>query len=143
MLIFTYGTLKEGFPSFGVNRGQRVPGEFRTLLALPLVLVTERHTPWLLWQPGQGFRVRGQLFDADPAALAAMDELEGVNDPDGYRRMRLLVQSAADDAAPPIAAQAYVKQPTQLRGQALQSGPHAEYTPALAALYRMRSATRG
>jgi gamma-glutamylaminecyclotransferase len=110
---------------------------------LPLVLVSERHTPWLLWQPGQGFRVRGQLFDVDAAALAAMDELEGVDDPDGYRRMRLLVQEASDDAALPIEAQGYLKQPAQLRGQALQSGPHAEYTLELAASYRMRSPTRG
>ena len=143
MLIFVYGTLKEGFPNFAVNRGVRVAGEFRTLLALPLMLVSERHTPCLVWQPGQGFRITGQLFDADAAALAPMDELEGLGQAGGYERRSLLVVPAADDRGSPIEAQVYVKQPAQLRGQALPSGPHAEYTEEMARLYRRRSERLG
>lgn len=143
MLIFVYGTLKAGFPNAGVNRGEPVAGEFRTVLKLPLVLVGERHTPWMVWQPGQGFAVQGQLVRVDATVLAAMDELEGVHDADGYQRRSLLVVPLADTADPPIEAQAYVKQPAQLRGQSIMAGPLPVYLPAHAALYRKRSATRG
>ena len=61
-LVFVFGTLKEGFPNFGVNRGARVPGEFRTCAAYPLYLVGERHSPWLVEAPHTGFRVTGQVF---------------------------------------------------------------------------------
>lgn len=143
MLIFVYGTLKQGFPNAEVNRGEPVVGTFRTALKLPLVLVGERHTPWMLWQPGQGFAVHGELVRVDAAVLAAMDELEGVHDADGYQRRSLLVLPTADPAAAPIEAQAYVKQPAQLRGQSIMAGPLAEYLPQHALLYRKRSANRG
>jgi gamma-glutamylcyclotransferase (GGCT)/AIG2-like uncharacterized protein YtfP len=38
-LVFVFGTLKEGFPNFTVNRGVRVPGSFSTCSAYPLYLV--------------------------------------------------------------------------------------------------------
>jgi hypothetical protein len=43
-LVFIFGTLKEGFPNFGINRGTRVPGEFKTCAAYSLYLVGERHS---------------------------------------------------------------------------------------------------
>lgn len=145
MLIFVYGTLKEGFPNFHVNRGARVPGEFLTVPALPLHLVSERCTPWLVWQPGSGVRVSGQLFEVGADALAAMDELEGVDDPDGYRRLPIAVQPAAnaEPSSPVLQVMAYLKLPQQLAAQHVVSGPHARYTPEMAALYRRRSALRG
>src|SRR5438132_9604523 len=85
-LVFVFGTLKEGFPNFSPNRGTRIPGEFRTRVAYPLYLVGERHSPWLIDEPGQGLHVTGQIFRVNPQALAAMDALERVSEPDGYRR---------------------------------------------------------
>src|SRR4051812_338878 len=72
-LVFVFGTLKEGFPNFATNRGQRVPGRFTTRAKYPLYLVGERHTPWLMDHPGVGMRVAGQVFRVDDATLAAMD----------------------------------------------------------------------
>ena len=34
--------------------------------------------PYLLNKPGEGERIRGELFSVDDATLAALDELEGV-----------------------------------------------------------------
>ncbi len=39
--VFVYGTLKEGFRNFHVNRGTRLPGEFVTEQAFPLYVIGE------------------------------------------------------------------------------------------------------
>ena len=138
MLVFVFGTLKQGFPNFAVNQGRRVGSAFRTLERHPLLLVGERHVPWLIDSPGLGERVAGELYEVDAAALAAMDELEGVGRPDGYHRKALRVQAATpgDDAV--VLAQVYVKRADQLVEADVQLGPLAEYTPAHAARYRRR-----
>jgi len=56
-LVFVFGTLKQGFPNFATNRGRRVGGTFRTLERLPLLLVGQRHVPWLIHSPS-GWRAR-------------------------------------------------------------------------------------
>ena len=35
----------------------------------------------------------GQVFEVDPAALAAMDDLERITQPDGYRRRPVDVEA--------------------------------------------------
>lgn len=137
-LVFVFGTLKQGFPNFATNRGRRVGGAFRTLERHLLLLVGERHVPWLIDSPGLGERVTGEVYEVDAAALAAMDELEGVGRPDGYHRKALRVQGVGDDDAAVIEAQAYLKQREQLAEAQVRAGPLAEYTPAQAALYRRR-----
>jgi gamma-glutamylaminecyclotransferase len=92
-LVFVFGTLKEGFPNFATNKGTRVPGSFVTTECYPLYLVGERHSPWLINMPGEGKRIYGQVFQVDDDALAAMDKLERIHEPDGYRRVLLEVQS--------------------------------------------------
>src|SRR5215470_7038413 len=91
-LVFVFGTLKEGFPNFATNRGVRMAGSFKTCAAYPLYLVGERHVPWLVNSPGTGARVSGQIFRVDRETLAAMDRLERVSEPDGYRREVLEVE---------------------------------------------------
>ena len=134
-LLFVYGTLKEGFPNFGTNRGTRVPGTFTTAQPYPLYLVGERHTPWMIDAPGEGHRIGGEVFRVDADALAQMDVLEGAAHPDGYRRRVIVVHAAAGD---PLTACAYVKEPGQLTAGLARQGPFAEYTLAHAALYRPR-----
>ena len=132
--VFVFGTLKEGFPNFAVNRGARVPGTFRTLERFPLYLVGERHVPWMLDARGEGDRVAGEVYDVDDATLAAMDLLERVGDPDGYRRESIRVEGggAALDAF------AYLKPAAQLAAWESRLGPLAEYTLEHARLYRSR-----
>jgi len=137
-LVFVFGTLKNGFPNFAVNRGRRVGSVFRTLDRLPLLLMGERHVPWMIDSPGLGERVAGELYEVDAAALAAMDELEGIGLPDGYHRRALRVQAATpgDDAV--VLAQVFMKHAEQVVETDVRIGPLAEYTLEHAALYRRR-----
>ena len=137
-LVFVFGTLKEGFPNFAVNRGVRLAGSFKTCAAYPLYLVGERHVPWLVDTPGTGVRVSGEVFRADDAALAAMDRLEGVSRPDGYHRKALEVEGG--DSPRLLLAYAYLKQPGQLVMSEVRAGPLEEYRLEHAALYRPRPA---
>ncbi|UYN95712.1 MAG: gamma-glutamylcyclotransferase [Enhydrobacter sp.] len=138
-LIFVFGTLKEGFPNFARNAGRRLPGVFTTVERLPLYLVGERHSAWLVDRPGDGETVRGEVYEVDEAALAAMDALERVGAPDGYRRRRLRVVPAGATGAS-LEVFAYLKDPGQLAGADLRLGPLGEYTLEHAALYRARMA---
>ncbi|PIN00366.1 gamma-glutamylcyclotransferase [Handroanthus impetiginosus] len=82
-LIFTYGTLKQGFPNHSLLQDMMATGDAtflgscRTLHRLPLVCGPFR-VPFLLNLPGRGQRVSGELYAASPNALAKMDELEGI-----------------------------------------------------------------
>jgi gamma-glutamylaminecyclotransferase len=136
--VFVFGTLKEGFPNFPSNRGARVPGSFRTCVRLPLYLVGERHSPWLLDTPGSGFAVRGQVFELSADALAALDRLERIDQPDGYRRVAIAVTGDEADARPRTVF-AYLKDAAMLTRDLQRIGPLAEYTLAHAALYRKRT----
>ena len=138
--VFVFGTLKEGFPNFAANAGLRVPGVFQTRKRLPLYLVGERHSPWLLDLPGVGYLVRGQVFEVNKLALKAMDALERTNAPDGYRRMAIDVERADHGAMQPLAAYAYLKDVSSLTADLHRIGPLAEYTLEHAALYRRRNA---
>lgn len=136
-VVFVFGTLKEGFPNSAVNRGSRVPGTFRTRVAYPLLLVGERHSPWLVDSPGNGFQVAGQVFKVDAATLAAMDILERISDPDGYRRCVLELESLESSGA--LCAYAYLKPAEQVVQTEVRMGPLEEYGHEHAALYRPRA----
>jgi gamma-glutamylaminecyclotransferase len=133
--VFVFGTLKEGFPNFAVNKGVRLPGSFRTLDRFPLYLVGERHVPWMLDLRGEGERVVGEVYEVDDAALAAMDRLERVGELDGYRRAVIRVEG---DVAP-IEVFAYLKFAPHLVRSEARLGPIEEYTLDHARLYRSRS----
>lgn len=143
--VFVYGTLKQGFPNFATNRGRRVPGHFVTVQAYPLYLVGPRCTPWMLDLPGQGQPVAGQLFEVDDTTLRAMDLLERVAEPDGYRRVRLQVKAQPVGPGPQVTrhAWAYLQQPHRFDPVHARSEALAEYTLQHAALYRPRRAAPG
>jgi gamma-glutamylaminecyclotransferase len=134
-LVFVFGTLKAGFPNAAVNRGRRMGTVFRTVQPHPLYLMGARHVPWMIDAPGSGECVAGEVYEVNAAALAAMDELEGVGRPDGYHRKALQVQG---DAADVVMAQVYMKHAHQLVQADVRVGPLAEYTIEHAALYRKR-----
>ena len=117
--LFVYGSLKQGFPNFPVNQGRRVAGDFKTLLRHPFFLIRGQ-LPCLLPADGSGFQVLGQRFDVTASDLAAMDRLERVGEPGGYRRVEIDVLAAADPAGPALRAQAYLQDPALLA----QPGQH-------------------
>lgn len=133
-LVFVFGTLKEGFPNFAINRGVRVPGTFRTRAAYPLYLAGDRHSPWLIDMPHTGARVTGQVFQVDAPVLVAMDKLERVSEPDGYCRRILELEHLESSAV--VNAFAYLKPREQLVPADIRKGPLEEYDYEHAALYR-------
>ncbi|MBY4678957.1 gamma-glutamylcyclotransferase family protein [Marinobacterium arenosum] len=135
--IFVFGTLQQGYPNFASNRGRRIGGSFHTRERLPLYLVGERHSPWLIDQPGVGFQVHGQLFRVDAPALQAMDLLERIDQPDGYRRKMIEVVDPSSGSVEAVFA--YLKPAGQLDPVQIQLGPLSRYELGHAALYRSRA----
>ncbi|CAA0827977.1 Putative gamma-glutamylcyclotransferase [Striga hermonthica] len=84
VLIFTYGTLKQGFSNHLLLQDMMAAGDAsfvgacQTLHRFPLVCGPYR-VPFLLNMPGRGHRVSGELYAVSAAALARMDELEGIS----------------------------------------------------------------
>lgn len=132
--VFVYGTLKQGFRNFHVNRGLRVPGEFVTAQPFPLYVIGPFGLPWMVHEPGRGHRIAGQLFEVDDAGLAEMDWLERVNDADWYTRRGLDVLPRGGGERVP--AVAYFGSAARIANETLHHGPLAEYTEDLQALYR-------
>ena len=132
--VFVYGTLKDGFRNFHVNRGVRVPGTFVTEQAYPLYVIGEFGLPWLVHEPGQGHHVTGQVFEVDDPSLAAMDVLERINEAGWYTRILLTVRQTATGHL--MQALAYFGSPARLLPDSIHCGPIAEYTEALQAIYK-------
>ena len=132
--VFVYGTLKQGFRNFHVNRGTRLPGAFVTVEAFPLYVIGPFALPWLVHEPGRGERIKGQLFEVDDQGLVAMDVLERVADAHWYTRRELAGQPA--QGGPLHVAQAYFGSTARLLTEAIHHGPIAEYTEDHQVLYR-------
>lgn len=138
-LVFVYGTLKEGFPNFAKNKGVHVPGAFRTLQRYPLYLMGERYSPWLINDPGHGDRVSGQVFEVDHPALATMDILERIGEPDGYCRVAIVLESRQNGCNQLVNAFAYLKQAEHFQPSMVRAGCLSEYTLDHAALYQPKA----
>jgi gamma-glutamylaminecyclotransferase len=84
--IFVYGTLKRGFPLF--ERGlydARFIGLVETAEPYPLVIAGSFFGPMMLDRPGEGLRVRGELFEIDADRLPVLDALEDVGKAGSFR----------------------------------------------------------
>ncbi|MCZ7600567.1 MAG: gamma-glutamylcyclotransferase [Gammaproteobacteria bacterium] len=67
--VFVYGTLGRGFPHF---RRCHAPASFRRSLLdvrerFPLVIAGTSCVPTLIFEPGRGHRVVGEVFEVDAA----------------------------------------------------------------------------
>lgn len=141
-LVFVYGTLKEGFPNHGRNNGRRIGDLYRTRQPFPFYVVrlaNEDRAPWLVFKPGEGHHVLGQVFEVDGADLAAMDRFEEVGLAAGYLRVPIELE-AADEATTAVRAYAYMKQEHQLAECLACEGPYDEYTQSLAHGYWLEPA---
>ncbi|XP_062119706.1 putative gamma-glutamylcyclotransferase At3g02910 [Humulus lupulus] len=119
-LVFTYGTLKQGFSNHVllqdlIRTGDAIfIGNYRTHLNYPLVCGPYR-VPFLLNLPGSGQRVIGELYAVSASALARLDELEGTTRCH-YQRLPIQLRPHHDDdgddgggsnAGLPTSAEAY------------------------------------
>lgn len=132
--VFVYGTLKQGHRNAHVNAGVRIPGEFVTVERFPLYVIGPNQLPWLVASPGRGEHVVGQLYEVDDAALARMDVLERITEPDWYARAEIAVRPRGDAQAPALRAWVYFGSAARLSSEVVHLGPLAEYTHAHAAL---------
>ncbi len=89
--VFVYGTLKRGFPNHRYMTGATFIAEARTADAYPLVVGGAWFTPYLIPDKGAGHHVKGEVWDVPDALMPALDELESVHLPNGYRRHRIPV----------------------------------------------------
>lgn len=91
-LVFVYGTLKRGFPNAHYMTGATFLGPARTVVTYPLVVGGTWFTPYLMPEPGEGLRVSGELWEVPDAMMPALDDLESVHLPTGYRRTMIAVE---------------------------------------------------
>ena len=87
-ILFLYGTLKRGQKNHHFLAGQEFLGEATTM---PLYrLYGLGCHPGMVLDPDNGLDVAGELWAVDDAALAKMDEFEGV--PDWFIRQDVAVR---------------------------------------------------
>ncbi|GMH09131.1 hypothetical protein Nepgr_010971 [Nepenthes gracilis] len=109
--IFTYGTLKRGFPNHPLMQDLMASGDadylgrYRTVEKFPLVCGPFR-VPFLLNLPGLGDRVWGELYAVSNQGLARMDELEGTS-LGHYERLPIKVSVVGEEADECAEAEAY------------------------------------
>ena len=134
--IFVYGTLREGYPNHHHNVGVRKTGTFRTVEQFPLVIYGPRYSPCLIYSPGEGYPVRGEVYQLDDSGLAMMDQLERVEAADGYRRLQISVTSETQLQLGAVTVYAYLKKADSVCD--IRQGPLQEYTLEHASIYRPR-----
>jgi gamma-glutamylaminecyclotransferase len=134
--IFVYGTLREGYPNHHHNVGVRKTGTFRTVEQFPLVLNGHRHSPCLIYSPGEGYPVRGEVYRVDDEGLALMDKLERIEAPDGFQRRQISVTSETQLPVGEVTVYAYLKKADSVND--IRQGPFQEFTLEHASLYRSR-----
>jgi gamma-glutamylaminecyclotransferase len=92
--LFVYGTLKKGLPNHdNYMESAKHLGKYQTVEKYPLVLCGARYVPCMIYQPGEGHHVEGELYEVDAECLNRIDALERIHDSDGYRRTVIRVGS--------------------------------------------------
>jgi gamma-glutamylaminecyclotransferase len=113
--IFVYGTLKKGFPNHdNYMKSARELGRYETIEKYPLVLCGKRNVPCMIFSPGEGHHVEGEVYEIDDDGLNGIDALERTRDSDGYRRYVIRVSSSGWLSLDIIDALAYLMPPEQI-----------------------------
>lgn len=127
-LLFTYGSLKQGFCNQHINTGERVAGHYRTRDRLPFYLMGDGHVPCVIHAPGSGHQVVGELYRASAQALVAMDRLERLGEPGGYSRLTVALERTDGEAIETLMADIYVRLPSDVVPGEQRSDLIREYT---------------
>lgn len=91
-LLFTYGSLKQGFANEHINTGRRVAGSFRTQDKFLMYLLSEGEVPCVLAPAGRGSQIIGELYETTAEDIARMDKLERIGEANGYERVEIAVE---------------------------------------------------
>ena len=127
-LLFTYGSLKQGFCNQHINTGERVAGSYRTRERLPFYLMGDGYVPCVIHAPGTGHQVVGELYRASAQALVAMDKLERIGEPGGYSRRTVELERTDGASVETVMADIYVRLPTDVVAGEQRSELISEYT---------------
>lgn len=106
-MLFVYGTLKRGFPNYGlmedlIGEDDAVfVGTFYTEQPYPLVC-GPHGIPYLINLPRKGHRVKGEVYAVSDGAVARLDEFEGVSG-GYYERVAVVVEEGGEK----VEAEAY------------------------------------
>ncbi|XP_046403196.1 gamma-glutamylaminecyclotransferase [Ischnura elegans] len=104
--VFVYGTLKSGQPNNNLLSDPRngkgtFIGSGKTVTKYPLIIGTRYNIPFLLYKPGTGHNVFGEIYEVDQAMLEKLDELE--DHPNWYIReiddIQILNSDLSDSSA--------------------------------------------
>jgi len=134
--VFVFGTLKEGFPNFYLNKGIKQNGAYKTLKNYLFYLMGERHTPCVFEQKNQGEAIMGELYTVNKQQLDVLDSLERTHEPDGYIRTLIDIQQCENDEN--IKAYIYLKSANQIQPSDIKLGPINHYTLKHTELYQPR-----
>jgi gamma-glutamylaminecyclotransferase len=129
-LLFTYGSLKQGFCNQHINTGERVLGVYRTRDRLPFYLMGDGHVPCVILSPGISHPVVGELYRADAVAMVGMDRLERIGELGVYTRVTVALERIDGDAAETVMAEMYVRLPTDVVPGEQRSEYLSEYMAA-------------
>ena len=129
-LLFTYGSLKQGFSNQHINTGERVAGNYRTCDRLPFYLMGDGHVPCVIHAPGTGHQVVGELYRASAQSLVDMDKLERIGEPGGYTRVTVALERTDGESGETVMAKMYVRLPSDVVPGEQRSELLEEYTTA-------------
>lgn len=91
--VFVYGTLKSKEPNAhviaeAVEKGHaRFVCRAQTIDRYPLLIASRYNIPFLLYHPGEGKNVRGEIYEVSDETLAMLDDFEG--HPEVYLRQSI------------------------------------------------------
>ncbi|XP_050669300.1 putative gamma-glutamylcyclotransferase CG2811 isoform X2 [Leptidea sinapis] len=79
--VFVYGTLKRNEPNHHwLTKPENGTGKFlaegTTQKKYPLIIATKYNIPFLLYSPGDGHYVKGEVYEVDDTMLSKLDILE-------------------------------------------------------------------
>lgn len=107
--IFVYGTLKRGFPNYSQERlGRFYMSRCKTVNCYLLVIADEYYVPVLLLD-GKDMtaeQISGELYQVDQKTLSWLDQLEGIGQAKGYKRIEIEILT---DRGEVKIAEAYMK----------------------------------
>lgn len=93
-LVFTYGTLKRGFPNYSIieSTNPSFIATAKTRHKFPLLQAGKWNVPFLIHEVNypDSYQIEGELFEVDKQGILVLDEFEGV-DRAYYKRLPIEV----------------------------------------------------
>ncbi|CAN0428449.1 unnamed protein product, partial [Ectocarpus fasciculatus] len=99
-LVFSYGTLKRGFPNYSMMEAAKASyiTEATTTFKYPLLLAGSWNAPFMIdcKNYSNSHKIKGELFEVDEKGILALDEFEGVHQ-GYYKRLKTEIAYTTDE----------------------------------------------